>query len=61
MPVVVIRQVEGKTIEQKRAVVKEITESIAKNYQVKPEVVTVFIQEMPRQHISVGGTLAIDR
>ncbi len=61
MPVVIIRQVEGKTIEQKRAVVKEITESISKNYQVKPEVVTVFIHDMPRQNISVGGTLAADR
>ncbi len=61
MPSVSIRAVAGKTIEQKRGLVKDITEAVVKNFGVKPESVTVDITEVSRENLAVGGKLFADR
>ncbi len=61
MPSVSIRAVGGKTIEQKRGLVKDITEAVVKNFGVKPEAVTVDITEVSRENLGVGGKLFVDR
>ena len=41
MPLVTIKAVEGRTVEQKRALVKDITEAVVKNFKTEPEAVIV--------------------
>ena len=45
MPEVYVYAVEGRTIDQKRALVKDITDAVVKNFKVKPEAVMVEIVE----------------
>jgi 4-oxalocrotonate tautomerase len=60
MPLVTICADEGRTIEQKRGLVKDITEAVCKNFNVKPEAVTVHIVENKKENRGKGGKLAID-
>ena len=60
MPLVTISADEGKTIEQKRGLVKDITEAVCKNFNVKPEAVTIHILEGKKENRGKGGKLAID-
>ena len=45
MPYVTVKAIEGRTIEQKRGMVKDITEAVVKNFGVEPEMVTIDIIE----------------
>ncbi len=60
MPQVTVEAIEGRTIEQKRGLVKDITEAVIKNFNVGPEVVTVLIREMSRENFAKAGKLFID-
>ncbi|MFC2033879.1 4-oxalocrotonate tautomerase family protein [Chloroflexota bacterium] len=60
MPLVIIRVDEGKTIEQKRGIVKDITEAVCKNFSVPPEAVSVLIDEGKKENRARAGKLAID-
>lgn len=57
MPVVTIQMAEGRTLDQKRKVVQEITRSIAETFQVDPGIVTVLIQELKKENIAKSGVL----
>ena len=61
MPTVTIRQLEGRTIEQKRKVVKEVTDSIMKIYEVDADSVTVNFFDMPNYNVAKAGKLFIDK
>jgi 4-oxalocrotonate tautomerase len=61
MPLVTVKAVEGRTIEQKRALVKDITEAVVKNFQVQPEAVSIDIVEYSRKNLAKAGKLFIDR
>ena len=37
MPLVTVKAIEGRTIEQKRGLVKDITEAVVKNFETKPD------------------------
>jgi 4-oxalocrotonate tautomerase len=41
MPLVIVAADEGRTIEQKRGLVKDITKAVCENFNVKPEAVSV--------------------
>jgi 4-oxalocrotonate tautomerase len=60
MPLVTISADEGRTIEQKRGLVKDITEAVCKNFNVKPEAVIIQIVEGKKGNRAKGGKLAID-
>jgi 4-oxalocrotonate tautomerase len=60
MPLVVVSADEGRTIEQKRGLVKDITEAVCKNFNVKPETVSILIREGKKENRGKGGKLAID-
>ena len=53
--------VEGRTIDQKRALVKDITEAVVRNFKVKPEAVMVQIMESPKESKAKGGFLFSDK
>ena len=61
MPEVYVYAVEGRTLDQKRALVKEITEAVVKNFKVKPEAVMVQIMESPKESKAKGGFLFSDK
>jgi 4-oxalocrotonate tautomerase len=61
MPEVYVHAVEGRTLEQKRALVKEITDAVVRNFNVKPEAVMVQIMESPKELKAKGGFLFSDR
>jgi len=60
MPLVTVKAVEGKTIEQKRGLVKDITEAVVKNFKVEPESVLVDIVDLSRENIAKAGKLFAD-
>jgi len=60
VPLVVVNADEGRTIEQKRGLVKDITEAVCKNFNVKPETVSILIREGKKENRGKGGKLAID-
>ncbi|HEU0058937.1 MAG TPA: tautomerase family protein [Hyphomicrobiaceae bacterium] len=61
MPEVYVHAIEGRTIEQKRALVKDITEAVVRHFDVKPEAVMVQIMESPKDLKAKGGLLFSDR
>ena len=61
MPFVTVKAIEGRTVEQKRGLVKDITEAVVKNFNVEPEAVSVDILEYRKENLSKAGQLFIDR
>lgn len=60
MPIVQVEILKGRTVEQKREMVKEVTEAITKTLICKPEAVKIIIREMEKEDFSVGGKLLAD-
>lgn len=59
MPVITIKTFEGKTREQKKKWIEEITRVSMEVIGINdPSVFTVIIQEIPRENWGKGGTLA---
>ena len=61
MPLVTVKVKGARTIEQKRALVKDITEAVVKHFKVQPEVVTIDIVEYSEENMAKAGKLFIDR
>jgi 4-oxalocrotonate tautomerase len=57
MPEVVVYILEGRTIEQKRGLVKDITAAVVKNAGAPPEAVTVSLIETAKTSKAKGGVL----
>jgi 4-oxalocrotonate tautomerase len=60
MPFVTIKMIEGRTTEQKRKMVKDVTEAIAKNAGCPASAVQIDIVDLNRENISRGGVLSCD-
>ena len=61
MPEVYVYAVEGRTLDQKRALVKDITDAVVRNFSVGAEAVMVQLMESPRTSKAKGGFLFSDR
>ncbi len=61
MPIVTIKIAKGRTIDQKRNLARAITDSVVSILDVKPEWVSVLIEEFDRENWSTGGELHIDK
>ncbi|HAP31555.1 MAG TPA: 4-oxalocrotonate tautomerase [Firmicutes bacterium] len=61
MPVVQVEMFAGRTLEQKRAMVKDVTEVFVKTINCKAEDVKIIIRELSRENLAEGGTLFIDK
>jgi 4-oxalocrotonate tautomerase len=55
-----IDMIEGRTQDQKRRIVKEITETMIGVTGTKPEDVRIIIVDHPRENLATGGQLLID-
>ncbi len=60
MPIVTVEALGGRTVEQKRGLVKDITEAVTKNFNTTPEAVTIIIHEIADEHLAKAGKLKID-
>ncbi len=60
MPLIIIEVDEGRSIDQKRGLVKDITEAVCKNFAVPPEAVSILIHEGKKENRARAGKLAID-
>ena len=57
MPEVVFYALGGRSIEQKRALIKDFTDAVVKNYKVEPGAVVVTLVESEKQDKMKGGVL----
>jgi 4-oxalocrotonate tautomerase len=60
MPVIRIDMLEGRTQEQKRRIVKEITETMTRIAGTKREDVRIIIVDHPMENLAAAGQLLID-
>ena len=61
MPLVQIEILEGRNVDQKRKMVKDVTTAICESLNCKPERVKIIIREMTKEHLADGGVLEIDK
>ncbi|WP_158932919.1 tautomerase family protein [Acidisphaera sp. S103] len=61
MPEIYVHAVEGRTLDQKRALVQDITAAVVKNFNVAPDRVMVQIIESPKENKAKGGILFSER
>jgi 4-oxalocrotonate tautomerase len=57
MPEVVVYALGGRTLDQKRALMKDITDAVVKNYKVEPSAVVVTVVESEKEDKMKGGVL----
>ncbi|WP_099222827.1 2-hydroxymuconate tautomerase [Listeria costaricensis] len=55
MPIVTIKFLEGRSDEQKKALVADVTESVSKNLAAPKENIHVILEEMKKTDYAVGG------
>jgi 4-oxalocrotonate tautomerase len=60
MPFVTIKMGKGRTIEVKRKLAKAVTDALVDTLDVKPEWVTVLIEESDKENWATGGVLHSD-
>ena len=60
MPTVIVEVDEGRTVEQKRGLVRDITDAVCKNFKVPPEAVIIYIHEGKKENRGKAGKLVID-
>jgi 4-oxalocrotonate tautomerase len=60
MPEVVFYALGGRSVEQKRALIKDFTDAVVKNYKVDPSAVTITIVESAKEDKAKGGVLFSD-
>jgi 4-oxalocrotonate tautomerase len=61
MPIVRVEMWEGRTLDQKRRLARELTDLIAEVVDCDPETVRILITDYARQDWAVGGVLQADR
>ncbi len=61
MPIVTIKIAKGRPVEKKRALARAVTDSMVEILEVKPEWVTVIIEEHDRENWASGGELHSDK
>lgn len=61
MPFVAIDSLVGRSVEQKRELVKAVTRAVVEIYQVPATSVHVIIREVPPENIGTAGVLKSDQ
>jgi 4-oxalocrotonate tautomerase len=52
---------EGRTLDQKRKLVANLTEAVVRSLDVKPETVRITLFEKKKEDMAVGGQLFLDK
>jgi 4-oxalocrotonate tautomerase len=60
VPIITMKIAKGRSVDQKRSLVKAITHAVVNTIEVKEEWVTVLIEEYERENWATGGELHSD-
>lgn len=60
MPIVQIDMLEGRTVDQKRALVQKVTEAITETANCPASAVTIVLRDMPKENLGQAGKLRAD-
>jgi 4-oxalocrotonate tautomerase len=55
MPLVEVTMIEGRTRDQKRALMAQVTDAVEQSIGAPRETIRVIIREVPAEHWAVGG------
>jgi 4-oxalocrotonate tautomerase len=61
VPRIIVQAIEGRSIEQKRELIRRLTQAAVEVFEADPQTVTVFIEEVPPENFARGGVTAADR
>ena len=61
MPIVSIKIAKGRPVEMKRQLVQSVTQAVAASLNLKPELISVLIEEFERENWATGGELHSDK
>ncbi len=61
MPIINIDMISGRTINQKRDLVKEITKVVCKTIDTTPDRVKIKLSEMSPENYAISGQLIVDQ
>ncbi len=61
MPIVSIMMIQGRSLEQKKAMFKAVTDAIVQTLGAPRESVRIVINEVPMEHFVVGGVTREER
>lgn len=61
MPIIQVEMLKGRSLEQKRQMVKEITEVVTRTASCPKEAVRIIIREMDFENFGEAGVLRIDK
>ena len=61
MPVINVKIIEGRTVEQKRAMVKAVTRAVSESLGVAESAIWISIEDMKPENFGQGGELRLDR
>ena len=61
MPIITVKVIEGRTTEQKRGLVRALTDAVVSNFKVKPDEIMIDIIDYSRENIAVAGKLIAAR
>jgi 4-oxalocrotonate tautomerase len=60
MPIIQIHLIEGRTVDQKRALVDKVTKAVCETVNVTPEHVKIILLDMARHDYATAGVLKLD-
>lgn len=55
MPIITVTMLEGRTDEQKKALVEKVTDAVIETTGAEAEKVSIIIEEMKKEHFAVAG------
>lgn len=61
MPIITVKMLEGRTDEQKKALVEKVTDVVAETTGAPKENIFIVIEEMASNHYATGGVRISDR
>ena len=61
MPIITVKMIEGRTDEQKKALVEKVTEAVAETTGAPKENVFIIIEDMKKEHYATGGVRFSDK
>ena len=60
MPILQVEMLKGRTVEQKREMVRKVTEAVTETLDCPKEVVRIIIREMEWENFAKAGILHVD-
>lgn len=61
MPIIQVHLLEGRSLDEKRKLVANMTDAVVKSLGVKPDAVRIMLQDMARHNYAVAGELVQDK